>query len=124
MNTTKEKKPIVGRIYKHYEEGNLYNVLAIAIHKGAEVPKNELHKESLLVIYQSLKDKKIYARSLYMWNMNVFYDGKVRKRFVLQPLQTLEELEDEYFGKKGSSKRNKYTKLVRKSIKKNSKKKK
>ncbi len=60
-----------GKTYRHYK-GNLYKVIGLAV-----------HSETLedMVVYQSLKDNKIWVRPKTMWNETV--DDKGTLRFTL-----------------------------------------
>lgn len=58
----------VGKIYKHYK-GNLYKIIALAKH-------SETLEE--MIIYQSIKDDKIWVRPLSMWNETVDSQGTLR----------------------------------------------
>jgi hypothetical protein len=67
MNVT----PLPNEIYRHVRTNGLYSVLCIATEESTE---------RLVVVYQSLRDKKCWTRP-----MEEFMDG----RFVLQPLNRL-----------------------------------
>lgn len=61
----------VGNLYKHYK-GNIYKIIAIA-----------KHSETLedMIVYESIKDGKIWVRPYGMWNEIV--DNKNTLRFTL-----------------------------------------
>lgn len=62
---------IIGKKYKHYK-GNIYKIIALA-----------KHSETLedMIIYESVKDGKVWARPAFMWNEII--DDKGTLRFTL-----------------------------------------
>ena len=73
--------PKKGEIYRHFK-GNLYEVLAVAMHTETE---------EMMVVYQEVDGEKIYARPLDMFVSNVdkekYPDALQTYRFELQKEQ-------------------------------------
>ena len=67
---------IEGKTYRHYK-GNVYRIIALG-----------KHSETLedLVIYQSIKDDKVWVRPKQMWNEVV--DSKGTLRFTIVEVQS------------------------------------
>lgn len=67
---------IEGKTYRHYK-GNVYRIIALG-----------KHSETLedLVIYQSIKDDKVWVRPKQMWNEVV--DNKGTLRFTIVEVQS------------------------------------
>ena len=67
---------IEGKTYRHYK-GNVYIIIALG-----------KHSETLedLVIYQSIKDDKVWVRPKQMWNEVV--DSKGTLRFTIVEVQS------------------------------------
>lgn len=77
----KDLTPKKGEIYRHFK-GNLYEVLAVAMHTETE---------EMMVVYQEVDGEKIYARPLDMFVSNVdqekYPDALQTYRFELQKEQ-------------------------------------
>lgn len=67
---------IEGKTYRHYK-GNVYRIIALG-----------KHSETLedLVIYQSIKDDKVWVRPKQMWNDVI--DSKGTLRFTIVEVQS------------------------------------
>ncbi len=59
---------LIGKTYRHYK-GNLYKIINFAV-----------HSETLedMIVYQSLKDNKIWVRPKKMWNETINNKGDLR----------------------------------------------
>ena len=58
----------IGKIYQHYK-GNEYKIIAIA--KNSETLDE-------MIIYESIKDKQVWARPISMWNDIINEHGTLR----------------------------------------------
>lgn len=66
--------PAPGTLFRHYK-GNLYRVVAIAVHSETLEP---------LVVYRDERHpEKMWARPLAMWQETVTVDGRPLPRFAL-----------------------------------------
>ncbi len=58
----------VGKVYRHYK-GNLYKILALG--KYSETLED-------MIVYQAIKDGKVWIRPAKMWNEVIDSNGRLR----------------------------------------------
>lgn len=65
------KRPVNGRIYKHYKGGE-YEIVATGFIEDSEAP---------CVVYRSLEKNIVWVRAAKNFLENIEHNGKVRPRF-------------------------------------------